>query len=113
MIKTVTASGYNVVVAWMIRGERAIEFFEQVAMNNDLELVEVLLHTEKEDAVARCVARGFHPGGLLDRGGREILVAEMYDQMVAATNKRPNTIKVKSVLGDIEGTYKSLVAQLR
>jgi hypothetical protein len=36
----------------------------------------------------------------------------MYDNMVAAVAERPNIIRIKSIEGDIEGTYNTFVSAI-
>lgn len=98
--------GHDVVIPQIVRGVELLEAFEQVAKDK-ADYYEILLFTNKDEAIHRFKERsyaqgyqsGFRPGGLIDTDGREEKLATMYDEMIEAADKRPNTIKIEVQLG--------------
>ena len=82
-----------------------------------LEFYEILLYLDKNEAVKRFIERGksqgyadgFIPGNGITLDGREKALEIMYDEMMKAVSKRPNTIKIIPKLDDIDGTYAEII----
>jgi len=49
---------------------------------------------------------------LIDTGGREEKLATMYDEMIEAADKRPNTIKIEVEFGKEDETYEQLLKEI-
>lgn len=118
MAKVHLGLGHDVVVPQIVRSLELFEAFEQVAKDTNADYYEILLFTEKDEAIRRFkelsyaqgYETGFRPGGLIDRGGCEEKLATMYDEMIETSDKRPNTAKIEVGLGSIEGTYAEILA---
>lgn len=113
--------GHSVVVPQIVQKPEFFEQFEQVASENNADLVEILLLTDKDEAIRRFKERnyaqghasGFRPGGLIDTGGREVKLAEMYDNMIETANLRPNTIRIEPEFGKEDETYKEFLDKIQ
>ena len=74
----------------------------------------------KDEAIKRFIQRGkagghisgFRPGGIIDTGGREKMLAEMHDKMVEVAQTNPNIIKIDPTLGDVDGTYNEILRNI-
>jgi adenylate kinase family enzyme len=113
-------AGHDVVIPQIIQSIELAESFQALADSSNAEYVEILLIVDKEEAIRRFVKRGqdaglptgFRPGGVLETGGGEKKLAEMYDNMVAAVAGRSDIIRINPILGDIEITYAKIVESL-
>ncbi len=104
-------AGYDVIIPQIYRHEEYLLRLEKVAAETKARLFEIVLYVDKQEAVKRFMNRGdFRPGGLIDRGGGVKKLESMHDEMSALIAKRPSTIKLEPVLGDIEGTYNKLLS---
>lgn len=111
------SDGYDVIVPNLIQSTEQYIAFEKIAREADAQLKETVLLSTKEDAIERCKTRarnmghkdGFNPGGILDTSGRELALARMHDNMLAAISTRENMIRIHSVFGDEPGTYEKLL----
>lgn len=117
MVRIHLQSGHDVIVPQIYRKAEYLEELEQIAREVGANFYEILLFTEKDEAIRRFIERnkregyptGFRPGGITDRGGREQKLASMYDEMMAVVAQRPNTIRIQSIQNDIDGTYRQLL----
>lgn len=113
--------GYDVIVPDLMETTEQQENFARIARARGALFHEIALISDKETAIERCKARarrlgyadGFRPGGVLDTHGRELRLAEMYDNMLAATALRKDTIIIAPVEGDIDGTYRQLLEAVK
>ncbi len=118
MAKVHLGLGHNVVIPQIVRSIELFEAFEQVAKDANADYYEILLFTDKDEAIRRFKERsyaqgyesGFRPGGLIDRGGREEKLATMYDEMIEIADKRPKTAKIEVELGNADDTYAKILA---
>lgn len=121
MAATHLSLGHSVVVPQIVQKSEFFEQFEKVANESNADFVEVLLLTDKGEAIRRFKERnyaqghasGFRPGGLIDTGGREVKLAAMYDAMIEAANQRPNTIRIESEFGKEDETYRKLLTKIQ
>ena len=112
--------GHDVVVAQIVRSVELFNEFEQITKDTNADYYEVLLFTDKDEAIRRFKERsyaqghasGFRPGGLIDTGGREEKLAIMYDEMIETANQRPNTIKIEPELDKEDATYRELLEKI-
>lgn len=112
--------GHDVVVAQIVRSVELFNEFEQVAKDTNADYYEILLFTEKDEAIRRFKERsyaqghtsGFRAGGLIDTGGRETKLASMYDEMIETASQRPNTIKIEPEFGNEDETYQELLKKI-
>lgn len=121
MIKVHLSLGHDVVVPQIVQKTEFFEQFEQAAKEAGADFIEVLLLVDKDEAIKRFKERnyaqghasGFRPGGLIDTGGREVKLSEMYDNMIETASKRPRTIRIKPELGKEVETYAELLKKIR
>lgn len=115
------AEGHDVIVPNILQTIEQYESFERIARANNAALKEVVLLSNVEDAIERCKTRartqghqdGFRPGGLLDKGGREVMLRTMHANMLDTIAQRPNMVRIESVRGDIDGTYNKLLQSIQ
>ncbi len=120
MAKVHLQAGYDVVISQIFIHQEPLENLKKIAKECDAEFYEFLLSIPKADSIKRFIARGkasgypdgFRPGGLVDLGGREKKLEQMYDDMMLLVSRRPKTKIIESVKGDIKGTYKKLLDNL-
>lgn len=111
------SEGYDVIVPNLMQTVDKYETFEKIAYAHNALLKEVVLISSQDDAIERCKTRarsqghasGFRPGGVLDTGGRELMLADMYQNMLATIALRPNIVHINSVEHDLNGTYSKLL----
>jgi predicted kinase len=111
------ADGYDVIVPNLIENVEEYERFEKIALANKAAFKEVVLISNQEDAIERCKSRarrmgyadGFRPGGILDTSGRELKLANMYENMLATIAVRENVIRIDSIEGEIDEAYQKLL----
>ena len=116
MARIALTAGHDVVVPQIIQTSELAESLEKLAKECDAQYYEILLIVDKEESIRRYIERGkrdgnptgFRAGGIIDTSGREVKLAEMYDNMIEVASNRPSIIKLEPVLGDIEGTYQDL-----
>ena len=114
------AEGYDVIVPSLMQKVEHYEDFDKIALAHDAEIIEIVLMTDLDDAIERCKTRaraqghpeGFRPGGVLDQGGREKMLTEMYNNVLATIAQRPNIVYVQSTKDDAVGAYQSLVGNI-
>jgi predicted kinase len=106
-------SGYDVIIPMLLGGvyESA---YEDVAQEANADFIEVQLDVDKDKAIRRLLARGtWGEAGLPPITEKDLpRIERMYDNMVAAVAERPNIIRIKSIEGDIEGTYNTFVSAI-
>lgn len=111
------AEGYDVIVPSLMQTVEKYEAFGKIALAHDAVLTEIVLMTDIDDAIERCKARarslghpdGFRPGGVLDQGGREKMLTDMYNNVLATMAQRPNIIQINSIQDQTDETYKNLL----
>ncbi len=114
------AAGNDVIIPQIIQTEELADSFKALSKECGADYIEVLLFVEKEEAIRRFIKRGqedgnptgFRPGGIIDTGGREIKLAEMYDNMIELSERKNDVIRIEPVLGDIDGTYSALLEKI-
>ncbi|HEV7454599.1 MAG TPA: AAA family ATPase [Candidatus Saccharimonadales bacterium] len=113
-------AGYDVVVPQIIQSNELADNFAKLASKCGANFYEILLSVEKDEAIRRFILRGkagghesgFRPGGIIDKGGREKKLAEMYDNMTDVANTKPEIIRIEPILGDIDSTYAEIIKSL-
>ena len=107
---------HDVVVSQIFIQSEHLEKLEAIAQACGADFHEFLLFIPREEAITRFVKRGqtagypdgFRPGGLVDLGGREKKVLQMYDDMMTMIARRPGTRVIAAQEGEIEATYRAL-----
>jgi predicted kinase len=117
MARTHLKSGYDVVIPQIYRSTEQLDELEAIANESGAQYFEFLLSIPKDEAISRYVKRGqslgypdgFRPGSVVKRLGGIAKLEQMYDEMIAATEDRANTIKVEPTIDDVDNTYKLLI----
>ena len=113
-------AGNDVVIPQIIQEAELAQSFMELATSCNAHYIEILLTVEKEEAIRRFIKRGqedglptgFRPGGILETGGGEKKLAEMYDNMMTAISDRQDIVKIEPILDDVEATYGEIVKSL-
>jgi hypothetical protein len=102
--------GYDVILPIMQGGVYETAY-ENVAMESGADFYEICIHVERNQAVHRLLERGtWGEAGLPPITQLDIpKIERLCDEMINAVAFRANTVKIESLKGDIEGTYKSLL----
>lgn len=111
---------HDVVIPQILQTPELADTFRHLAEICDAEYYEVLLLVDKDESIRRFIARGksqghptgFRAGGVIDTGGREKKLSEMYDAMTKTAHKRSHVIKIEPSLHDIDGTYAELLKRI-
>ena len=112
--------GYDVIVPNLFQVIEQYEMFDEIAHETGAELKELVLTAPLDMAIERLKTRGrangyktgWRPGGVMDTGGREKLLAEMYDNVQEMIALRPNIVQIKSVEHDIDGNYEAMIGAI-
>ncbi|MFI6823355.1 AAA family ATPase [Micromonospora sp. NPDC050187] len=114
------SAGHDVIVPQFLGRTEFIEQAERVAHEVDAGFHEVVLLAPRDEALRRFAERGRTTGDpahldaerMLDRHGGTAELAAMYDRLPGVVAARPGTKIVHSVAGDVDGTYRDLLACL-
>lgn len=113
-------AGHDVVMPQYLGRLSEIEKFEAAALTSGAEFVEVVLMDTKAESLRRFADRGTAGAQpwhrevqeLVDSGGGDVLLADMYDRLTDALQSRLQAAVVPSVGGEIEQTYRALECTL-
>ncbi|HEU5121236.1 MAG TPA: AAA family ATPase [Candidatus Saccharimonadales bacterium] len=111
MISTHLEAGYDVIVPHLLTDLEEAQAFETVAQAQSAAFIEILLHTDKTDAIDRVFERGTRgePGAPpLTEDDRDEF-EELYDNVQKAASHRPNIFTVTSSKGDVKRTYQQVL----
>ncbi|GLY22833.1 AAA family ATPase [Micromonospora sp. NBRC 101691] len=114
------SAGHDVIVPQFLGRVEFIEQAERVAYEVHAAFHEVVLLAPRDEALRRFVERGRITGDpahldaerMLHRHGGTAELAAMYDRLGTVVAARPATRIVRSVAGDVDGTYRDLLACL-
>lgn len=111
MVETHLKAGHDVIVPHLLTDLEEAEDLQNVAQRTGAALVELVLHTDKEDALKRVFGRGTRgePGAPLLTEADRPEFEELYDNVQKAVQERQSSIAITSVEGDIDGTYQRVV----
>lgn len=117
MIGAYLESGHDVVLPQMLARLSERERFERAATDVGAEVVTVMLMDEEAEAVARFHRRGGDGADAWHEQVRAIVQAQGGDEVLASSYRklreqlvqRPDTIAVRSVEGDPQGTYRAVL----
>jgi len=115
MISTHIAAGHDVIIPHLLTDTEEVEALETVAHQQNVPFIEIILTTDKSDALDRVFERGTRgepgapPLGPDDRAEFE----ELYDNVLIAASKRPHIHKVPSVKNKIKQTYDAVMDMIR
>jgi predicted kinase len=104
-------SGHAVVVPQLLGRLAFVERLERLAQEVGATFHHVVLMDSRDAVIARFLSRTSGPNvpeqhrEAAKLAGGEVGLAEMYDALISVLAARPETVPVRSVEGDIEGTY--------
>lgn len=114
------AAGHNVIVPQFLGRTGFIEELHDAAVQAGARFVEVALWLDRSEAIAAFAQRSAAPttqahrdAALLVEGSpRRDPVGAMYDEFVAVIERRPMTIRVDVIRGNIDATFQHLCEAL-
>jgi predicted kinase len=110
MITTHLKVGYDVIVPHLLTDIEEAEALEKVASTLNAPFIEILLSTDKSDALERVFERGTRgePGAPPLTPDDRDEFEELYDNVYLAADTRVKLFRVSSIKGDIDGTYQKI-----
>ncbi len=110
MISTHLRVGYDVIVPHLLTDLEEAQRLEKIATEAAVPFFEVLLYSDKADALGRVFARGTRgePGAPPLTADDRAEFEELYDNVLLAARERSHIHKIASINGDVEGTYQQL-----
>lgn len=111
MISTHLKAGYDVIVPHLLTDAEEAHALEDVAKRMASPFVEILLYTDKSDALDRVFERGTRgePGAPPLTPDDRDEFEELYDNVLLAVDRRSKVSRVASTKGDIDGTYQKVI----
>ncbi|HET6746898.1 MAG TPA: AAA family ATPase [Candidatus Saccharimonadales bacterium] len=111
MIATHLKNGHDVIVPHLLTDLDEAEALEKVAQDMNAPFIEILLSTDKNDALDRVFERGTRgePGAPPLTPDDRDEFEELYDNVYLAADTRVNLFRITSAKGDIDGTYQKVV----
>lgn len=108
MASTHLSAGHDVILPYLLIDASHADAFEEIARRYDARFFEIVLLSDKEEAVERLLQRGTwgEVGTSPITESDRPVIEDLYDKMVAALDKRPNMVKIHPVQGEIEATYR-------
>lgn len=115
MTATHLKAGYDVIVPHLLTDAEEARHLEKVAERFSVPFIEILLTTDKSDALDRVFERGTRgePGAPPLTPDDRDEFEELYDNVLLATNDRPGVYRVVSIKGDVDGTYQRVVNAIK
>jgi predicted kinase len=108
-------AGHDVVVPQSVGRLPFVDRLEALALETGASFRHVLLSEDRDRAVARFEARSgagdrteHHAAAATTSGGRQGLL-ELHDAVQAVAGSRPGVLVVRSVEGDVDGTFRRLL----
>jgi predicted ABC-type ATPase len=111
MIRAYLPSGHDVVLPYIVTSTSEVEEFESIARECKADYYEVVLHNEKDDAIARLLERGKWGGAtspLIMESDLPIIEKD-FTAMQATIEKRKNVIQIPLKGNDPDSTYQQLL----
>jgi predicted kinase len=114
MARTHLRSGHDVVLPYLVAHVEHADAFQQLAEECGADYYEVLLTTDRTESVERMLERGTWG----ERGTDPLTeedrseVERLYDAVHGSVGERPHVLVVRSVKGDIDGTYRQLIEHI-
>jgi predicted kinase len=111
MATTHLVAGHDVIVPHLLTDLEEVEALEKVAEDVSVSFIEILLFTDKPDALNRVFERGTRgePGAPPLTPSDRPEFEELYDNVLLVAGSRTTVKKVASTAGDIDGTYQKVV----
>jgi predicted kinase len=107
----------NVIVPQLMCSTEQYDAFERIADTSDADMYQIALIAPRDEAIERFKTRarnngfesGFRPGGIIDTGGREHMLATIHDDVLATIALRPNIKIIESIEHETDSTYTTLL----
>lgn len=121
MIEGYLASGRDVVLPQLLTDHAEISLFESCAVRTNAQFIERVLIDSPDRSVARFNRRGgsdrdapwhSHVRAVVASEGGDDAIRERHSVLQALPAKRPHAVLIQSDEGDVEGTFRRLVASL-
>lgn len=114
LARTHLALGRDVVLPYLLTDPAHADAFKTLAVEAGAAYHEIFLFDDKQDAIAKLMARGrWGEDGLDPLTGDDLPVIEdLYDRMVRASQGREARV-IRPIPRDVDGTYQEILAALR
>lgn len=111
MITAHITAGHDVIIPHLLTDLPEVEALEATAQRLGVPFIEILLHTDKSDALDRVFARGTRgePGAPPLTSDDRDEFEELYDNVMIAAKTRSHLHIVASAKGNIDETYKHVL----
>jgi len=114
MMRVHLSKGYDVLLPYLLTNSEHASIFELVAKEVSADFHEVYIEIERDEATERLLKRGVWG----EKGSPQLTdddlpeINNLYDTMEKAMAERANTKIIKSVQGDIGGTYSKFLSSI-
>ena len=108
-------TGNDVVIQYLLTDARHAEVFSKIAAKYKIDFIEILLEIDKKTAVRRLLKRGVW-GEVNSPKLTEAdtpAIENLFDLMLTETKKRPNTVRIPVIEGDVEGVYSNFINAIK
>lgn len=114
MTATYLKAGHNVIIPMLSTNLKHIQSFERIGREVDAQFFEVVLVAERAEAIRRLLQRGKWGEEDADPITEADLPAieELYDDMQKTLTGRTDAVRIPSVEGDHDGTYRKFLAAI-
>ncbi|HEX6416690.1 MAG TPA: AAA family ATPase [Candidatus Saccharimonadales bacterium] len=114
MLRTCLESGHDVVLPYLVTDADHAEEFKQIAEALNADFYEFILHTDREDTIARLLKRGtWGEAGQPPISDKDMpAIEELADKMEAALKLRQEVIALDIKESDPDATYSQLLNSL-
>lgn len=116
MARTHLASSRDVVVPQLLARPEFIDRLAALANACGSAFIETILLSSADDALRRYERRSAAPenaarrdADALQRASGSPSIREYYERMIAVIDQRPQTVRIETRDGDVEGTYRDLL----
>jgi predicted kinase len=111
MVRTYLQSGNDVVLPYLVTNARHADEFETLAAECSADFYEILLHSDRPEAIARLLKRGtWGEAGVSPLTNQDLpAIEELMSRMEAEIEKRPNNTKITIKEDDPDDTYRLLM----
>jgi hypothetical protein len=111
MMTTHLSAGHDVIVPHLLTDLEEVEALETVAKELNVPFIEILLYSNKLDALDRVFERGTRgePGAPPLTSEDRPEFEELYDNVLSAAQTRDNVHRIDSVKDGIEDTYQRVI----
>lgn len=111
-------SGRDVVLAQFFARADLISLFRDVAVEAGAEFVEIVLETDRAEAIRRFHSRvdesawGRHNVAVVEAMGGDAALGEMHERALSLPDAWPGAVRIWSAAEDVEGTYRQVLRVL-